>query len=104
MLNAPVKTVAVFTAKSGCDGELHALLQGMVKPSRAEPGNLRYDLWREVDRPQRFVLDEMYRDTESIAHHRASKHFQAYLARIDNLAERTVVVLMAEDVAGSASA
>jgi quinol monooxygenase YgiN len=94
-----VKTVAVFTAKNGREAELHALLQGMVVPSRAEPGNIHYDLWRETDQPKRFVLDEMYRDAESVTHHRASKHFQAYLAQVDDLASRTVVVLIAEDVA-----
>jgi quinol monooxygenase YgiN len=98
-LNAPVKTIAVFTAKSGCEGELQTLLQGMVKPSRAEPGNLRYDLWRESEQPRRFALDETYRDAESITYHRASEHFQAYLARIDELAVRTVVVLVPEDIA-----
>jgi len=40
----PVKTVAVLVARPGKIGDLHALLDGLIAPSRAEPGNLRYDL------------------------------------------------------------
>ncbi len=97
-MNAPVKIVAILSAKEGREGELEALLQGMVTLSRAEPGNLRYDLWRDVDQPERFVLDELYRDTDAVASHRETAHFQAYLARINELATRTALVLRAEDV------
>ncbi len=49
----------------------------MLAPSRAEAGNLRYDLWRDQADPNRFVLDELYEDSEAIAAHRASaRHFQ----------------------------
>ena len=39
------------------------------------------------------MLDELYADDAAIAAHRASPHFQDYLARINDLAERTAVVL-----------
>jgi quinol monooxygenase YgiN len=94
-----VKTIALFTAKEGREDDLRALLRSMASPSRAEPENLRYDLWREAEPPRRFVLDEMYTSAEAIAHHRATPHFQAYLARINDLADRIVVVLHVEDVA-----
>jgi quinol monooxygenase YgiN len=45
------------------------------------------------------VLDELYTDTGAVASHRATPHFQNYLARIGDLAERTAVVLQAVDVA-----
>lgn len=98
-MGTSVKVVALLTAKEGHGAELEELLRGMVKPSRAEPGNLRYDLWRDVDQSNRFVLDEMYRDAEAVASHRATAHFQAYLSRINALAERTAAVLRAEDIA-----
>ena len=97
-LGEPLKIVAVVVAKDGRQAELEALLRGMVSASRAEPGNLSYDLWRDVDQPNRFVLDEMYRDADAVAAHRASEHFQAYLKRVTDLAERTPMVLRAEDV------
>ena len=65
----------------------------MIAPSRAEPGNLRYDLWADQSQPGRYVLDELYQDADAVAAHRASHHFQAYLASINNLAERTAYTL-----------
>ncbi len=98
-MSATVKLVAVLVAKDGCEAELETLLSGMVAATRAEPGNLRYDLWRDTDRPQRFILDETYQDAEALAAHRASDHFQTYLKRIGALAERTPMVLRPVDVA-----
>src|SRR3546814_15884804 len=60
----------------------------MLTPSRAEAGNLRYDLWQDQAEPARFVLDELYRDAAAVAAHRDTAHFRAYLARINDLAER----------------
>jgi quinol monooxygenase YgiN len=65
----------------------------MLAPSRGEAGNLRYDLWRDQADPNRFVLDELYRDDAALAAHRATAHFQDYLARINTLAERTALAL-----------
>ena len=48
-MTANVKIVAVLTARADTVDRLHALLDAMLKPSRAEPGNLRYDLW-QIDR------------------------------------------------------
>lgn len=88
-----VKTVAVFVARPGKAGELRSLLNGMLAPSRAEPGNLRYDLWQDQTDPARCVLDELYTDGEAVAAHRASAHFRNYTSLINDLAERTTVTL-----------
>ena len=55
-MSANVKIVAILTAHEGKAGALHALLDGMVAPSRAEAGNLRYDLWEDQAQPGRFVI------------------------------------------------
>ncbi|MGF7147657.1 quinol monooxygenase YgiN [Sphingomonas zeicaulis] len=92
-MTSPVKIVAVLTARAGKAQDLAALLESMLAPSRAEPGNLRYDLWRDKADATRFVLDELYTDDVAVAAHRATAHFQAYLARINDLAERSAFVL-----------
>ncbi len=89
----PVKIVAVLTARPGAADQLRALLDRMLAPSRAEAGNLRYDLWQDQSEPARFVLDELYTSSDAAAAHRATPHFQAYLAEIGDLAERTAFVL-----------
>ncbi|MBY3002042.1 putative quinol monooxygenase [Rhizobium leguminosarum] len=88
-----VKTVAIFIARPGKSAELRSLFDRMIGPSRAEPGNLRYDLWQDQTDPSRFVLDELYSDSEAVATHRASLHFRNYASVINEIAERTAVTL-----------
>ena len=60
-----VKIMAILAARPGKVGELRALLDSMLAPSRAEAGNLHYDLWQDQTDPDRFVLDELYAHQES---------------------------------------
>lgn len=92
-MSSPVKIVAILTAHPGKTEELKALLEGMTGPSRAELGNMRYDLWQDQADATRFVLDELYASDEAVAAHRATPHFQHYLARINDLSERTALML-----------
>ncbi len=92
-MTTPVKVMALLTARPGQEQELRALLEGMIPASRAEPGNLRYDLWVDQTDPSRFALDELYIDAAANAAHRATPHFQLYLSRINDLAERSAVAL-----------
>ncbi len=93
-----VKIMAILAARPGKAGELEALLSGMAPTCRAEPGNLRWDIWRDQADATRFVLDELYQDNEAVAAHRQTPHFKAYLAKINDLAERTALVLDAADI------
>ena len=92
-MTTPVKIIAILTALPGATDQLRALLEGMLAPSRAEAGNLRYDLWQDQGEPTRFVLDELYTGQDAVAAHRATAHFQDYLAQIETLAERVAFVL-----------
>lgn len=93
-----VKITAILTARPGKTDELKDLLFGMVGPCRAEPGNLRWDVWQDQTGADRFVLDELYTDNAAVAAHRETSHFQNYFLKINELAERTVVVLDPMDV------
>lgn len=93
-----VKIMAILAARPRKAGELEALLSGMAPACRAEPGNLRWDIWRDQADATRFVLDELYQDNEAVAAHRQTSHFKAYLAKINDLAERTALVLDAADI------
>lgn len=92
-MSKPVKTVAILVAQPGKADELRALLDGLVTSSRAEPGNLRYDLWQDRSDPDRFVLDELYAGPDAVAAHRAAPHFQHYASVIASLAERIALTL-----------
>jgi quinol monooxygenase YgiN len=92
-MSKPVKIMAILTALPGKTDALEALLKGMVAPSRAEPGNLRWDLWQDKSDPARFAIDELYRDNAAVAAHRETPHNQDYFAKINALAERIAGVL-----------
>ncbi|MDE1993603.1 MAG: antibiotic biosynthesis monooxygenase [Rhizobiaceae bacterium] len=88
-----VKITAILAARPGKADDLKALLYGMVEACRDEPGNLRWDIWRDQNDRSRFVLDELYIDNAAVAAHRETPHFRNYIARVNDLAERTALVL-----------
>lgn len=94
-----VKITALLPARPGQAEALKELLLGMAPHCRAEPGNLRWDVWQDNADPGRFVLDELYRDHAAVAAHRETPHFKHYLSKIGDLAERTAVVSDPLDVA-----
>jgi len=97
-MSTSVKVIAVLVARPGKAEELTGLLAGMVGPSRAEQGNLQYDLWRDKAEGGRFVVEERYRDNVAAAAHHATAHFAHYLSRINDLAARTALELEPFDV------
>ena len=94
-----VKIVATLVARPGRADQLKDLLLAMAAPSRAEPGNLQWDVWQDQAERSRFVLDEAYESEASVTAHRQTPHFANYLSRINDLAERNVFVLDAVKVA-----
>jgi quinol monooxygenase YgiN len=98
-MSTAVKVMGILVAKPGKTEELRALLAEMVAPSRAEPGNLQYNLWRDRAALERFVLEERYLDDSAVATHRVTPHYKNYLSKIRDLAERTALVLDPLEVA-----
>lgn len=74
---------------------LEAALREMVGPSRAEPGNLRYDLFARADGSPAFDLFELYADAQAVEAHRQSPHYQAFRARIGDWLAAPVEVRLA---------
>ena len=99
MAQSPAKITAILTAKPGMAADLRALLVGMAPHCRAEPGNLRWDVWRDRALDERYVLDELYQDAAAVEAHRQTPHYRDYLARIPHLADRNAFVLEAVEVA-----
>ena len=56
-----------------------------ARNSRQEPGIARFDFLQQSDDPTRFVLYEVYRDTDAPAKHRETAHYQAWLAKVPDL-------------------
>ena len=89
-----VKVIAFVTVKPGQEDGFVAAARPCIEASRAEPGVLYYDLWREVDGEQRFVFNELYVDDVAVQAHMASAHFKAFgMATRDLAAARPIITV-----------
>jgi quinol monooxygenase YgiN len=70
-----VRVIARFIANKGKEDQLKALLQGMLTPTRAEPGCERYELC-ESDCRGRFYLYETWESQAALDQHKATPHFR----------------------------
>ncbi|MFI9415324.1 putative quinol monooxygenase [Nocardia gamkensis] len=66
-----------FTAKPGREAELRDLLQGMIEPTLAETGCIRYELYLHPTDPSRMVLLEEWADADALDAHFRTPHLKA---------------------------
>lgn len=50
----------------------------LIQASRAEAGNIRYDLMKSTEQAGHFTMVEVWKDAEAIAAHNTSEHFTAF--------------------------
>ena len=50
-----------------------------------EPGIARFDVLQQADDPTRFVLVEVYRDSEAVPKHKETAHYRAWLAKVSDM-------------------
>jgi quinol monooxygenase YgiN len=92
MADAPIVVFASFTPKPGQEKEVEQVLRGMVGPTRNETGCRRYDLYRAAEGAATFHLFEIYADRPALEAHRATDHYKAYRARIQDLLAEPIKV------------
>lgn len=76
----PISIFATIFPKPDHRDAVEQALRVMVERSRAEPGNLRYDLFLREGDELAFDLFELYVDPVAIEAHRNSAHYQDYRA------------------------
>ena len=90
-MSPSIAVIARFTPRPESREALHALLEGMTTPTRAEPGCRSYDLYESVDGGD-FVLFERYRSRSALEEHRGSTHYQNYRAQLGGLLTKPIEV------------
>lgn len=102
MASEPVLVFASFQPYPAEAAALRATLDTMVEHTRQEPGNQVYDLYESGEDRVSYHLFERYTDSDALEAHRASAHYKDYRARLPDLLEHPieVVVLREVDVAG----
>lgn len=79
--------IAMFTARPGKAGALRELLEGLIEPTRAEPGCLDYRLLADREDERCFVFVEAWRDGAALDAHFETPHLQNALAKFPELLE-----------------
>jgi quinol monooxygenase YgiN len=59
--------IAKYRARAGEEARVETALGEMVEPTRAEPGNLDYQVFRDPKDPSLFVLFDAHRETPHFA-------------------------------------
>ena len=73
---AEVQVIARYTISAGHEDEVLGLLAQAAEAARGEPGNVSFQVYREVGNDREVVLLERYDSPESFAAHRETPHFR----------------------------
>lgn len=87
-----VTVIARFTPVADRTAQLRSLIEGMISPTRSEPGCRFYDLYTTEAEEPGFVLLESYEDFAALQAHRATAHYKAYRAQLPELLANPVDV------------
>jgi quinol monooxygenase YgiN len=88
---AEVRVIARSVARKGKEDQLRALLQGMLAPTRIEPGCKLYELY-ESDSKGRFYFYERWGSEAVLDQHVATPHFKHLEQTIGELVEEPLEV------------
>lgn len=80
-----LRVVAHLRAQEGKAAELEDVLKGLLEPTRAEPGNISYQLLASLDDDRNFTFVEEYQDGDALDAHFNTPHVEAALARLPEL-------------------
>jgi quinol monooxygenase YgiN len=93
-----VKVIAFVTVKEGEETAFEAAAGICAAASRAEPGVIYYDLWREADGERRYVFNELYTDQAAVQAHMASDHFKAFGMAARDLATARPTIMVTNPI------
>jgi quinol monooxygenase YgiN len=74
----PVVLYAEFTARAESAAVVKELIAEYAQSVRAEPGNLRFDIYRRQEEPARFFVFEVYRDRAAFDAHLGAEPGRAF--------------------------
>lgn len=80
-------------AKPGKEKALREATLGLVAQVRAEPNNLLYFLHEDREAPGHFIFYEIFATQADFDAHNATRHVQAWFAKLPELADSGVKVV-----------
>jgi quinol monooxygenase YgiN len=85
MSNPTLRVVARLVALPDKVEELKVILIGLIEPTRAEKGNLKYQLLQNRADPTDFTFVEEWETEADLEAHLKSTHIQTAIGQLDNL-------------------
>jgi quinol monooxygenase YgiN len=86
-MSEPLIVVARVRAKAGQEARLRHELQGLVSPTRAEAGCLRYDLHESKTEPGWFLFYEMWKSDADLDKHFQTPYLKAFFQMAPELTD-----------------
>ncbi|MCD7898521.1 MAG: antibiotic biosynthesis monooxygenase [Bacteroides sp.] len=88
------KKTIVARAKvlAGQEKEFINHAETLIQATRAEEGNISYNLYQDPFSPSSFIFYEEYKDMAAIKAHAASPHFKAFENGIKSLLESELLI------------
>ncbi|AEI38415.1 MAG: putative quinol monooxygenase [Zymomonas mobilis subsp. pomaceae] len=93
MTNA-IDIVASVQAKEGHEAEVEKIMKAAVPPSRAEAGNVKYDVHKDLQHKGHFVFIERWANNAAIGEHGATPHFQKLVHDLEPISDGLDVVFL----------
>jgi uncharacterized protein len=92
-----LQVIARYTVTFGNELEVESLLSQLADATRAEPGNLSFATYRQLDDERKLVLLERYASLDAFTAHRATSHYNdlvlgQIVPRLDSRVVETFVV------------
>ncbi|WP_050183919.1 putative quinol monooxygenase [Domibacillus robiginosus] len=72
---------ARFQVNAAKEEAFLAQIRSLVEGSRAEAGNISYDLMKDTEQEQVYTMVEVWKDAEAVALHNTSSHFTAFVGQ-----------------------
>lgn len=85
--------VTFIRGPQGTEQELLTELLSTTDPTRAEPGNVRYDLYQSPTNKNHFLRFEVWRDEQALEDHKLTPHLKASFERRKNKGWMTEITL-----------
>lgn len=91
MSNQKITVVAKIVAKEGKLNFVKAELLKLIDVTRAEEGNINYDLHQDIENPNLFIFHENWESAESLQKHLENTHMAEYIKATENAIEEFIV-------------
>jgi quinol monooxygenase YgiN len=78
---------AEFTVKPGGEVRVAEMMRDLTQQVRREPGNLSFNCYTRLERPNEYFVFEVYRDDEAFRSHISADHSRRFNVELASLIE-----------------